>query len=1047
MPSFSPPVVPADQLRLADLELVLPDPPRGPAEPVNRPGVARYAGATVTMLHLMAPRLGDPSTSLIAFELLAPATGAVRRVDLGSGTADPALEAVRDLGPLIEISPLPFGIEGALRRFRQGLPTFYLSYGIDSAALIPVSAAEAVVPADDTVVTVGESFGFVTELAIGVLFQDRTTLSPRTWIELVGRSLDENGETEAAADWNAMLELFAADPVRTLRVIDAAGRPAAGQIVRIGNAATDDRASDAEGNIDVSDLTDDLTVEWLGDPADGDETLPVLAVYETGASAARDPLDQGSVASLVLPEASVTHLQVLDLSRWFAPRSEGVVQMPRFRLRSRVEPLVDGLPTFRRLVDDLLASAAPGCGAQFAGWAFEDFTLVPGLTGEFGEPVDSGIVALSARIRAAGGDVRFLVNDLVMIRDAQALEQIVVDLAATALIAGTLGTVASGFMVTSGVGLITTGLGIPVLAAGNLILFGLSPAEIVEKIGELSGEFFEAINTVEPARPNVAILSPYPATVDDNPERRTQEVFIPLHGTVDFEPAINQFGTYHQKIQLIKRDSPDSDANRFIAYVGGIDIDRTRVDDPGHQGRATLESGDPTALNRLVVAPFHDVHARLTGPTVIDVFRTWDQRYALDREHPERLFDPGAPSLEPVISVAEVEAANLGAGGGDHAVQIGRTYYRGAVGPNAFENFAPLGETTTVDTLIRAIEAATEYIYIEDQYFTPNARDAGSPAGSESVKTYFDALVDAADRCRRLLILVPAETTQLFGDLRRRHLFELLRAAWTDRLLVGVPLRRPFLPHAGRTASVGRCVLSGAIDASESMLRLSPPSRVPGDAPYWLWIDGELMLARQVVPLGSDATEIEVQVERGTLGTDPRWGASARAHLAGAPVTLSQHQGIYVHSKITIVDDVFVGIGSSNANRRGFHHDGEIHAFAVPQALKAATDNPARSLRTSLWAEHLGLPPSMGDPLVEDPIAAFELFRRSFYEGNRFVGFEALDVQAALGTSVSTGTMGLVLAALGAPALLPDIRTLWDDASDPTSFSDLAHSSGPVPET
>ncbi len=63
-----------------------------------------------------------------------------------------------------------------------------------------------------------------------------------------------------------------------------------------------------------------------------------------------------------------------------------------------------------------------------------------------------------------------------------------------------------------------------------------------------------------------------------------------------------------------------------------------------------------------------------------------------------------------------------------------------------------------------------------------------------------------------------------------------------------------------------------------------------------------------------------------------------------------------------MVDDVFVGIGSCNTNRRGFFHDGEITAFAVPEQLKAARENPALNLRTALWAEHLGIPPAMGRP-------------------------------------------------------------------------------------
>ena len=1044
MPSFSPFLAPSGQQRLPDVRVELPDPHRGPDEPVNRHGVARYAGTTVTMLHLLGQRLDDPPDAVVAFELVAPATCTVRHITLSESDESVGVDLLASIGVLLELSPLPFGIEPALRALRQGLPTFYLCYRLDQTALVPASGADPVIPDDETVVRAGTSLGFVSELAIGVVFQDRAALAPRTWIELLGAALVAAGEE--AEGWNVLGDLFAGGPARVVRVLDAAGAPAVGQVfVAVDPPGGTLPASDANGEIDLSGVAGDVTLRWTGAPVPGDESFPMLAHYETGESAGRDPLDAASDAVLVVPAAPVSHLQVLDASQWFAPRSPGAVGLPRFRTRSRVEPLVDGLPTFERLVDDLLASAAPGCGAHMAGWAFEDFALDPGRTDDAGQPVETNLVALASRIREAGGDTRFLVNDLVMIRNEVALEQIALEVAAAAVIVGGAFTVGSFVKVTTGLGLAYSLLGIPGLVLLRALLGRLPLLDIVEKLGETSREFFEAINTLEPGRPNVAILSPYPAVVDDNPEGRPQVVFVVPAGLVDFGPAINQFGTYHQKIQLVKRQTADDRGNRFVAYVGGVDVDRTRVDDPGHHGRATLEADDPTGLNRLVVAPFHDVHARLTGPTVVDVFRTWDDRYAFDRIAPEKRFDPDAPALDPVIPIDEVEAADFAGAGGDHAVQIGRTYYR-RDGSTPFA-FAPQGETTTVDTLIRAIEAATEFIYIEDQYFTPNARDEGSPEGTENVKTYFDALLEATPRCRRLIVLVPDETTQVFGDLRRRHLFERLREAWGDNLLVGVPQRRPFLAHAGRIASAGRCVLAQPITASDTILRLSPPSRVPGDAPYWLWIDGELMLARQVVPLGADAAAVEVQVERGPLGLNPRWGASTRSHKRGAAVTLSQPQGIYVHSKITIVDDVFVAIGSSNANRRGFYHDGEIHAFAIPEQLKAAADNPARALRTALWAEHLGLPPAMGAPLLEDPIAGFELFRRSFYEGNRFTQFDALDVQAQFGSVLTTDKLGILFAAIGVPAILPDddLRTLWNDASDPTSFSDLTHSSGPIP--
>ena len=114
--------------------------------------------------------------------------------------------------------------------------------------------------------------------------------------------------------------------------------------------------------------------------------------------------------------------------------------------------------------------------------------------------------------------------------------------------------------------------------------------------------------------------------------------------------------------------------------------------------------------------------------------------------------------------------------------------------------------------------------------------------------------------------------------------------------------------------------------------------------------------------------------------------------VAGEPVTMSQPTGIFVHAKIMMVDDVFCSIGSTNINRRGFYHDGEVSAFSVPQDLRTAADNPARDLRTRLWAEQLGLSPDMGASLLADPIAGFEFFRRSRYEGNRFTQLSELSL-------------------------------------------------------
>lgn len=103
---------------------------------------------------------------------------------------------------------------------------------------------------------------------------------------------------------------------------------------------------------------------------------------------------------------------------------------------------------------------------------------------------------------------------------------------------------------------------------------------------------------------------------------------------------------------------------------------------------------------------------------------------------------------------------------------------------------------------------------------------------------------------------------------------------------------------------------------------------------------------------------------------------------------LENEQGvpIYVHSKVCIVDDVWMAIGSDNLNRRSWTHDSEISCAIVDHVRDArAPADPGghglgarrlpRQTRLRLAFEHLGRPSGDEGADLVDPPAWFDAMR------------------------------------------------------------------------
>ena len=102
-------------------------------------------------------------------------------------------------------------------------------------------------------------------------------------------------------------------------------------------------------------------------------------------------------------------------------------------------------------------------------------------------------------------------------------------------------------------------------------------------------------------------------------------------------------------------------------------------------------------------------------------------------------------------------------------------------------------------------------------------------------------------------------------------------------------------------------------------------------------------------------------------------------NLAGVPV--------YVHAKVSVIDDVWAAVGSDNFNRRSWSHDSEIACSVIdeerdvrepidPAGLGDGARKFARDLRLQLWREHLGRADGDDRDLL-DPAEAVAKFREA----------------------------------------------------------------------
>lgn len=857
-------------------------------------------------------------------------------------------------------------------------------------------------PDDETLVAVEEQLltpahGYW----VAVCSQDRICRDPAAWVLALDEAAQVGG-VGVTSHWGGFRNAVTAAAGQRIRLLTHTGAPlTSGQFQITTGSATHNvtitPASRGDTGVDVAGGAATIA-------AVRPQGTPVLASSENNAGALGTPLAL---------TGSDRHVLATDTALWFARRSAGVTRMAEWTSGNTYEPVVDGTPYYQRLVPDLRSAENGSAGDQGAvvlsGWAFVKEALLDQTRPWtlLAEDDSTEVVALIDELSKTA-QVQLLVNQFLQMDEAQ-LAALRIDAAvALAAVVALIG-FADGLR-----WLMTDMAGWTLLAAGLTLIPALPDSllrDALTGVAEASKSTVEAVNVAP--HPGLAVWTPYPATLADNPLAPNPVTVAGL----SINDVDNHFGVYHVKSALIK---PAGASHPPFCYLGGIDLSPNRVDDPLHRA----------------VVPFHDLQVRLSGPAVNDVIQTTAERAAVHHATPPAaLTPPSDPNAPPLVPMPDPP--------GPHLVQVGRTYYAQAGGGSGPYPTAPRGERTTRDTVLRAIAGAREYIYIEDQYFTPT-------------KQVLEALVTAGQNVPdlQLMVTLVEDNGQLYGELRRDYVYAQLTAAYGDRFRVGTALRRYLDPDPGTFGGLGRMVLRDQLLIGTDEMIVGPAERCP-TPPFWAFVESELVYVQAVVPNGSgtgpvgqqvpgepdpaDQTWQRLTVVRSPAASGAQWGAKQDNHDKGSAVLAVQIPAVYIHAKLILIDDVFASIGSTNFNRRSFEHDGELHAFALPQALKRDPANPALRLRCQVWAEHLGLPPELGLSLLADPRSALGYFDRSWYRGSRWrslLGALGPDATLAIGMPMAGS---LFQTAVGiAMGVVEDTEKseLWASLVDPTSAGD-----------
>ena len=383
------------------------------------------------------------------------------------------------------------------------------------------------------------------------------------------------------------------------------------------------------------------------------------------------------------------------------------------------------------------------------------------------------------------------------------------------------------------------------------------------------------------------------------------------------ELALSAASTHHQKMVLIDYKKPE----QAVGFV----MEHNMLDN--YWDRSTHIYGNLEAANagKNVNTPLQDVSSIVTGEVLWDLNYNFCQSWDRDGFFDNRGYYDSSENLtqdrKGIQRSSFKPNPNMGMDGMTLQAQIVRTYDKPRV-------------KDIMKVYLKNIQQTTSYIYTENQYFR-------WPVLAEEFLSHWKNMRKGRPGPIHWFVVTNSSDSGIgSGTFTTNNMLKLLG-------------RQDVMPNVARNVNLEE------LETEKSRIALSNPKGtlgvpVPLDETRKARIKAldaeiesrkkDLENEKQKIKKGDIAEPEEDRQFTQKLGYELKDTPGIKAHICTL-VADNAWQEVYVHSKVTIMDDTFTIISSANLNTRSMEKDTEL-------GIILQTGEVARDLRKRLWSLH-----------------------------------------------------------------------------------------------